>query len=110
MPAFPFPTTPSEFITWLGLPGVAGVIIAVLLERNAKFRAWKSPWKGRLVLALFLLLPVLARLAALAVAALDPATLKQVESVVSLLMSGLIAYSSSQYAHTNDDAGPLDVK
>ena len=99
---FTFPTDLQGFVVWLGTAGAGGVIVAMLLERVAAFRNWKSPFKGYAVMLLFVLLPFASNVAQWALTSLDPAVLAKVQQVLGLALTGLLAWGASQYGHQSD--------
>lgn len=109
-PPFPFPTDPVDFLSWLSGPMSAGVIVSLLFERALWFQKLTSKEKHRLVLATFLLLPVVsvagqwALGSAVALPAGEGTLLYQAwaKYVLTLLMQGLTAWGVSQYAHKFD--------
>lgn len=98
---FPFPVDLRLFVLWLGSAG-SGVIVSLLLERNALWKAWRSPWKGRIVLLLFLSAPYVSAGLVWLFARIDPAIIAVVQYLLGLGLLGLTAWGSSQYAHGAD--------
>ncbi len=98
----PFPLDPIAFLAWLATPAAAAVIIALVLERITAWRNWRSPWKGRAVVALFVLLPYVAAGLQLLAARVDPQLVAGVSLVLAWGLQGLFAWSASQYAHDAD--------
>jgi hypothetical protein len=101
---FPFPTDVQSFVLWIGSAGAGGVFMALVLERIPAFRDLSSPWKSRLVVALFVALPYVAAGLSELIARLDPATVAAVQYWLSLGLAGLTAWAASQYAHGADPA------
>lgn len=104
--SFPFPVTVEEFVVWLASAGAAGVLVSMLLERFAPFQKLSETAKHYSVLGLFALLPLvsLALQVTLGLYAKPlPANSQEwVKFVLSLLLQGLTAWASSQYAHAKD--------
>lgn len=99
---FPFPTDITQFLAWLGTSAAGGVIVSLLLERIPAFRDWKSEWKGRVIMALFVALPVVSAALLPLVQSIDPAVLAEVQKWLGLALGGLVAWGASQYAHDAD--------
>lgn len=98
-----FPTDLPGVIVWLASPLAAGFVISHLLERWQWFAVSLSPqWRGKVIMAVFVGLPWLAKLGAWALVRVDPAQLAVVGGVVATLIQGLMAWSVSQYAHATD--------
>lgn len=100
----PFPTDLAGFVLWLAGAAAPGVVISLVLERIAAFRDWKSPWKSRVIVAIFVGLPFVSRGLAALLAQLPPETVAAVQDVLALAFAGLAAWAASQYAHGSDPA------
>lgn len=103
---FPFPLTPNEFVVWLGGATAAGVIFSVLLERFLFFQKLDAKVKCYVVLALFVLLPLVAMVIQFYLGLYDkplPTTpYGWVTLILALLIQGLMSWSASQLAHPID--------
>jgi len=107
---FPFPTTISDFVIWLGTPAAGGVIFSLLLERISAWRNWHSPIKSHITVAIFVSLPFVAQGANIALRSCAPEVVRAVDDVLALAMSGLLAWAASQYAHAVDPVCNKDTK
>jgi hypothetical protein len=104
--SFPFPVTIDAFVVWLASAGAAGVLVSMLLERFEPFQKLGEKQKHYSVLVLFALLPLVSLALQVALGLYDkplPATAQEwVKFVLSLLIQGLTAWASSQWAHAKD--------
>ena len=112
--SFPFPVTVNEFVVWLASAGAAGVLVSMLLERFSLFQKLSGTAKHYSVLALFALLPIVSLVLQVALGLYEkplPVTPQEwVKFVLELIVQGLTAWASSQWAHAKDPQRDKAIK
>lgn len=98
------PATLIELVKWLASPAVAALVVSVGIERLAWFQSLTKSQKEAIVIGIFVGLPFASQALAAGLAVLPADVVATINGVYVTALSGLVAWSLSQFVHKWDKA------